>query len=140
MPYSYLHCGKGMNRMNGTKMLLRKRGAMKNEKTVIYISADSMGRGSEELGRLLVRNFLYTVNEGEAPWRIIFINSGVQLAVNGSEVMGTLNQIEVKGTEILSCGTCLDYFGLKTELAAGRVSNMSEILDSLTKATKIISP
>lgn len=113
---------------------------MDTTKVVIYIPADTIGRGSDELGAVLMRNFLYTVQETMTPWRIIFINSGVKLAAQGSAVTAVLKDMEAKGTEILSCGTCLDYFGLKTSLVAGRISNMAEILASLTEATKTVSP
>lgn len=106
---------------------------------VVFIDSDSLGRGSEELGRILMRSFLQTLEQSEAqPQKIILINSGVKLACETSEVLGDLQEFSLKGVEILSCGTCLDYFGIKKKLMVGRVSNMYEILISLTQAGKVM--
>jgi len=106
---------------------------------VVFIESDSIGRGSEELGRILMRSFLHTLVEAEfKPARIIMVNSGVKLTCEGSEVLEDLHQLSRQGTDILSCGTCLDYFGLKTKLQVGRISNMYEILSSLAQAGKVL--
>lgn len=106
---------------------------------VVFIDSDSLGRGPEELGKILIRSFLQTLEQSEAqPQKIILINSGVKLACEGSEVLEDLQEFSLKGIEILSCGTCLDYFGIKKKLRVGRVSNMYEILISLTQAGKVI--
>jgi selenium metabolism protein YedF len=106
---------------------------------VVFIDTDSLGRGSEELGRVLMRSFLQTLEQSEVhPQKIILINSGVKLACEGSEVLEDFQELSAKGTEILSCGTCLDYFGIKKKLSVGRVSNMYEILSSLSQAGKVI--
>lgn len=106
---------------------------------VVFIDTDSLGRGSEELGKILMRSFLQTLEQSEVhPQRIILINSGVKLACEGSEVLEDLQEFAARGVEILSCGTCLDYFGIKKKLIVGKVSNMYEILDSLTRAGKVI--
>jgi selenium metabolism protein YedF len=106
---------------------------------VVFLDSDSLGRGSEELGRILMRSFLQTLEQSDVqPQKIILINSGVKLACQGSEVLEDLREFSAKGVEILSCGTCLDYFGLKKKLMAGKVSNMYEILNSLAQAGKVI--
>ncbi len=106
---------------------------------VVFIDSDSLGRGPEELGKILIRSFLQTLEQSEAqPQKIILINSGVKLACEGSEVLEDLQEFSLKGIEILSCGTCLDYFGIKKKLMVGRVSNMYEILISLTQTGKVI--
>ena len=106
---------------------------------VVFIDSDSFGRGSEELGRILMRSFLQTLEQSEAqPQKIILINSGVKLACEGSEVLEDLQELSGKGVEVLSCGTCLEYFGIKKKLLAGKVSNMYEILMSLASAGKVI--
>ena len=68
------------------------------------------------------------------------MNRGVHLAVSGSEVLDSLKALAAAGCDILVCGTCLDYFGLKEQVAVGRVSNMYEIVETLTEAEKIIAP
>jgi selenium metabolism protein YedF len=106
---------------------------------VVFIDTDSLGRGSDELGRILMKAFLHTLEQSEVhPKQIILINSGVKLACAGSEVLEDLQELSAKKTEILSCGTCLDYFGIKKNLSVGRVSNMYEIINSLAQAGKVI--
>jgi selenium metabolism protein YedF len=110
-------------------------------KTVVYISSCSMGRGDEDLGTKLMRGFLRTwIDSRPMPWRMIFINSGVRLTTVDEEAVEAVSLLEEKGVEILSCGTCLDHFGLKDELRSGRVTNMYEVIDSLNAASKVISP
>ncbi len=74
------------------------------------------------------------------PSRLILINSGVRLASEGSEVLGTLKALSEKGVEILSCGTCLDFYGLKEKLKVGMISNMYDIAQSLLEADRLIRP
>lgn len=106
---------------------------------VVFIDSDSLGRGSEELGKILMRSFLQTLEQSESrPQKIILMNSGVKLSCEGSEVLEDLQEFSRKGVEILSCGTCLDYFGVKKKLRVGKVSNMYEILDSFARAGKVI--
>jgi selenium metabolism protein YedF len=106
---------------------------------VVFLESDSIGRGSEELGRILMRSLLHTLGEAEfKPAKVIMVNSGVKLACEGSEVLEDLHQLSRQGTDILSCGTCLDFFGLKARLKAGRISNMYEILSSLAQAGKVL--
>jgi len=107
--------------------------------SVVFIESDSIGRGSEELGRILMRSFLHTLAEGDfKAAKIIMVNSGVKLTCEGSEVLEDLRHLSGQGTEVLSCGTCLDFFGLKTKVQVGRISNMYEILSSLTQAGKVL--
>jgi len=108
-------------------------------KMVVFIESDTMGRGSEELGRILMRSFFHTLGEAEfRPAKVIMVNGGVKLACEGSEVLEDLRQLSGQGAEILSCGTCLDFFGLKPKLQVGRISNMYEILSSLAQAGKVL--
>jgi len=106
---------------------------------VVFIDGDSMGRGSEELGKVLIRSFLHTLGESDVrPQKLILMNSGVRLACQGSEVIEDLQGLLEKGVDILACGTCLDFFGIKKSLKVGRVSNMYEILESLMKAGRVL--
>jgi selenium metabolism protein YedF len=94
----------------------------------VFISAAGIGAGDEQLGALLMRAFLYTLTEAEAvPARIILMNGGVRLAVEGSESLVNLRRLVERGVEVLACGTCLEFYQLKDALAVGRVSNMYEI-------------
>jgi selenium metabolism protein YedF len=110
-------------------------------KTVAFIGSDVMGGGSDELGRLLLRNFLFTMSEQETiPDLLLFVNAGVKLTASGSEVLEALDRLANKGADIASCGLCLDYFHLKDHLAAGRVTNMLEILEAMQQAGRLIRP
>jgi len=107
--------------------------------TIMLIGTDRMGEGSDELGRLLMKNFIMTLVElKELPDRILFVNSGVLLAVEGSEVVEALEALGNRGVEVLSCGLCLDFFKKKELLAAGGVTNMLTIAESLLQARSVV--
>lgn len=115
--------------------------AVQPRKLLVYINTDTIGVGSDELGRLLMNSFLHTLKELEVlPWRIVFINGGVRLAAGESEHVGVLTDLMNLGTEVLSCGTCLDYFHLKDKVKVGKISNMHEISSSFLQATHVIRP
>lgn len=110
------------------------------EKIVVAITSDVMGSGSDELGRILIKGFIYTLTQMEKkPSAVIFYNSGVLLATEGPQLEDLKNLCDA-GTEILSCGTCLEFFGVKEKLAVGRISNMYTIVETLSGATKVIRP
>ncbi len=111
------------------------------KKVLVLIDGATVGRGDDLLGAVLMKSFLHTLKEIEPrPWRLIFINAGVKLAAEGSELLNVLRELEGLGVEILSCGTCLDFFTLKEKLIAGRVTNMYDIVTSLVSATNVIRP
>lgn len=98
------------------------------------ITQDTLGHGSPELGAVLVKGFMTTLLEVKPqPAVILMINSGVKLAVKGSPVLNQLTTLASRGVSILSCGTCLDYYQLKTELAVGEITNMYTIVETITK-------
>ena len=113
----------------------------KVKKVVIYINSHLMGGGDEALGSFLMKAFLKTLLDLETiPNRLILINSGVQLASEGSKVLDLLVALSEKGVEILSCGSCLDFYGLKGKLKVGVVSNMFEIIQVMMEADRLIRP
>jgi len=113
----------------------------KVKKVVVYINSHLMGGGDEALGSFLMKAFLRTLLDLDAkPNRLILINSGVQLASEGSKVLDSLSALSEKGVEILSCGSCLDFYGLKGKLKVGVVSNMVEIIQSMMGADRLIRP
>jgi selenium metabolism protein YedF len=115
--------------------------AQKAEKVVVYINSNLLGVGEEALGIILMRSFLKTfLDLKPIPSKLIFINSGVRLTTEGSEVIETLKAISEKGVEILSCGTCLDFYGLKEKMRVGIISNMYDIAQSLLEADRLIRP
>jgi selenium metabolism protein YedF len=108
---------------------------------LVYINTDRMGMGAEQLGRLLVTSFLETLAASSVmPSRMIFVNSGVFLTTEGSEVLEILERMEKAGVEILSCGTCLDYYRRTDSLRVGKVGNMAGTVEALMSAGKVVSP
>ena len=111
----------------------------KKKDLVMLIGNDSMGEGPRELGMVLMKGFLYTLTEKRPyPKALLFINSGVKLTAEGSESVDYLRHLESEGVQILSCGTCLDYFNLKNKLLVGGVTNMYTIVEKITAAKNTI--
>lgn len=109
--------------------------------TVVYIAADTMGRGDEILGRKLMKVYLDTLSHFvKEISHVIFVNSGVTLAVHGSPALDHVRDLENMGVAVLSCGACLDHFGIKDQLAVGIVSNMYAILEVKLRAGRILCP
>lgn len=111
------------------------------ENVVVFITSEVLGTGEHELGRVLMRAFIKTLQELEPrPRALIFVNSGVHLASNRSDLLEDLRRLEEEGTDVLSCGTCLDYYHLADELGVGRVTNMFEIVSVLVDADRVLKP
>lgn len=110
------------------------------ESTTIAITSNLMGDGDEELGKILMKNFIYTIKENQFyPSTIVLYNKAVYLSSENSQVIKDLKELEEKGVEILSCGTCLDYYGLKDKLQVGTITNMYKIYEKMAKSKKIIN-
>ena len=108
---------------------------------VVQVTGDTMGTGDTELGALLMRSFLKTQAQLDPkPDAIIFYNSGVKLCCEGSFLLDDLRTLEGAGVEIITCGTCLNYFELVQRLAVGRVTDMLEIAGRLAGAGSIVRP
>ena len=109
------------------------------EKQLILITANVVGHGDDQLGGKLMHNLLATLPEmGSSLWRIILINGGVKLAIEGSSALEHLKKLEDSGVSILVCGTCLDYFNLLEVKAVGETTNMLDVVTSLQLAGKVI--
>lgn len=112
-----------------------------NKKTVVVISSNLMGNGNDQLGRVLMKGFIYALaGLDQLPQAILFYNGGVQLTCEGSDSLEDLQGLEAQGVEILSCGTCLDYYQLKEKLSVGTVTNMYTIVEKQAQADLIIRP
>lgn len=150
MRFAQSHGAKVAIEQKGNDFYLRiekKKGAElpemvhKDEKIVVYINSNLMGVGEEALGTILIRSFLKTLLDLKPiPSKLIFVNAGVWLTTEGSEVLDSLKALSEKGVEILSCGTCLDFYGLKEKLRVGVISNMYDIAQSLLEADRLIRP
>ena len=107
---------------------------------VVFIGKDYIGEGSEELGKNLMRMFLYTLTETEElPTHLLLMNSGVKLAVLDEQTVEHLKTLKNKGVDILVCGACLNYYELANDLKIGSVSNMYDITEKMKQAGKVIS-
>ncbi len=110
------------------------------KKILVLVAADSLGKGDDELGRKIVINFIRTLKEmGDDLWRLVLLNSGVKLAVAGSEVLSQLQELAGKGLGILVCGPCLKTFNLLEQKQVGELTSMLDIVTSMQMADKVIS-
>jgi len=107
---------------------------------VVCITTDLFGTGNEELGEILMKAFLNTLWDYQPrPARLLFINRGVMLTTEGSDVLEVLELLEKEGVEIFSCGTCLAHYGIKDKLRIGKATNMYEMVDALLTAGKVVN-
>lgn len=106
----------------------------------ILIVSDRMGSENHELGRVLMRNFLYALAREETrPVAVMLSNSGVRLACNGSDSLDDLRLMVAAGVTVRACGTCLDYLGVAGELAVGEVGTMNQLVSALTGDDQIVT-
>ena len=133
----YIHIRK-VSGQDGEKM---NEGDERIKKVVVYINSQLLGGGDEDLGSFLMRAFLKTLLDLEKqPSRLILVNSGVQLAVEDSKVLDTLQALSEKGVEIVCCGTCIDFYELKGKMRVGVISNMYDIIQSMLDADRVLRP
>ncbi|MBC5742175.1 sulfurtransferase-like selenium metabolism protein YedF [Lachnospiraceae bacterium MD308] len=111
------------------------------DNTVVVVSSDRMGTGNDELGKVLIKGFIFAVTQLDTlPKTMLFYNGGATLTAEGSDSLEDLKSLEAQGVEIMTCGTCLDYYGLKEKLQVGTVTNMYSIVETMAKAGRIIKP
>jgi len=109
-------------------------------KIVVMAATDRIGHGDDELGRKLMNSFIKTLKEmGPSLWRLVFVNSGVKLAITGSEALPDLQALAASGIKILVCGTCLTHFDLLDKKEVGETTNMLDIVTALQLADKVIN-
>ncbi|MED9965438.1 MAG: sulfurtransferase-like selenium metabolism protein YedF [Blautia sp.] len=109
--------------------------------TVVVISSPRMGEGNDELGTVLMKGFLYALTQlDELPKTILFYNGGATLTCEGSASLEDLKSLEAQGVEILTCGTCLNYYEMSDKLRVGEVTNMYTIAEKMTGAGKLVKP
>lgn len=114
--------------------------AAKKTKLVV-LSADHMGEGAEELGKILMKSFLYALTQqDELPDTILCYNGGAKLTCEGSESLEDLKDLAARGVEILTCGTCLNFYGISEKLQVGSVTNMYDIVERMSSADRVIKP
>jgi selenium metabolism protein YedF len=110
-----------------------------SQRPVIIVGTDKLGNGDDKLGAALMKSYMYALSESEVkPETMLFLNGGVKLTTEGSEVIDSLNALKSHGVEIMSCGTCLDFYGLKEKLVIGSVTNMYTIVEKMNNSSNTI--
>ncbi len=113
----------------------------RKKNTVVVISSRHMGGGSEELGASLMKAFIYALGQqDELPTAILFYNGGAAFTCEDSPALEDIKSLHAQGVEILTCGTCLNYYGLSEKLQVGEVTNMYVIAEKMTQADLIVKP
>lgn len=108
---------------------------------VAVLSANTMGNGEEQLGKILMKSFIFALTkQDQLPEIILCYNSGASLTCEDSDSLEDLKSLEAEGVKILTCGTCLDFYGLKEKLAVGGITNMYEIVEIMESAGTIVRP
>lgn len=111
------------------------------ENTVVVIASATMGEGDPELGRLLMKGYIYALTQLDTlPKTLLFYNGGAALTCEGSVSLEDLKSLEAQGVQILTCGTCLNHYGLTDSLKVGEVTNMYVIAETMAGAAKIVKP
>lgn len=109
-----------------------------NNKGYVF-STDILGSGSDKLGKSLMKGFIYTITETKPyPNFMIFLNGGVKLTTEGSDSIEDLKKLEDAGVRIVSCGTCLDFFEIKTKLLVGQITNMYDIVETINNSDNAV--
>jgi selenium metabolism protein YedF len=106
----------------------------------VVIGRNTMGEGAEDLGKILIKGFIYSLTELPTPPKyVIFFNSGAHLTTGGANTVDDLKKLEGKGTEVLTCGTCVNYYGLQDKLAVGAITDMYGITERMTSVGTVIN-
>jgi selenium metabolism protein YedF len=110
------------------------------KKIMVMVANDRMGHGDDELGEKLIFSFLKTLKEmGDELWRLVFVNNGVKMTIDGSDVLPVIQELEKDGIHILVCGTCLTHFDLLDKKQVGETTNMLDIVTAMQLADKVIN-
>lgn len=113
----------------------------KKKGMVVVLSANVMGTGEEKLGKALMKAFVFALTRQDVlPETILCYNTGAYLTCEGADTLEDMKSLEAEGVNIMTCGTCLDFYGIKEKLAVGSVTNMYEIVETMENAGKLIRP
>ena len=111
------------------------------KKVVVAINSERMGHGHDELGKVLMKGFIFALTQQDIlPSAVLFYNGGANLTIEGSASLEDLKNLADQGVEILTCGTCLNYYNVSDKLAVGEVTNMYAIVEKLTQADLVVMP
>ena len=136
---SFTVIGTGGDSAPGQQPLVTEPASPK-KKIMVMVAADRMGSGDDGLGAKLMINFIKTLKEmGDELWRLVFVNSGVKLTIDGAGTLEDLKGMDEAGLTILVCGTCLDHFKLLEKKQVGQTTNMLDIVTAMQLADKVIN-
>ena len=108
---------------------------------LFFAKSDVMGQGDSQLGQILLRAFVNSLKEAALlPKAILLYNSGIKIALTGTDTAASLQELEEKGVAIIACGTCVDYYEVKNQLAVGMISNMFTLTRYMSEAGHIVYP
>ena len=108
---------------------------------LVVLSGNTMGSGDERLGKALMKAFVFALTKQDVlPETILCYNTGAYLTTDGADTLEDLKLLESEGVTILTCGTCLDFYGLKEKLAVGGITNMYDIVERMESAQTIVRP
>lgn len=131
--------GQSKNTAGPEKNITPEAGA-KESGCVYFITSNLLGQGSPDLGQVLMKSLMVTLAETDpAPHSLLLLNTGVMLACQGSTVLQLLEKIAGRGADVISCGTCLEYYKLKESLSVGRMGNMFDIHNIMSGPRKVIT-
>lgn len=132
--------GEGCAASENCAVDVDQEGAEDNSGLVVAIGRDTMGEGSEELGRILIKGFIFALKELTPPPKtVLFFNSGAYLTSNDSNSLEDIQALEAAGTVILTCGTCTNYYGITEKLGVGEIANMYVIVTEMAGAKRLIN-
>lgn len=138
--YIYLKKPEKNNQEKTTETTIQKENVEIKQSRGYVFTTDKLGNGNDELGKILMKGFIYALSEKKPyPEFLIFLNSGVKLTVEGSDSLDDLKKFEEANIKIVSCGTCLDFFGVKDKLSVGAISNMYDIVETISDSTNTIT-
>jgi len=109
--------------------------------TVVAISSGEMGQGDPVLGKMLMKGFVFALTQQDIlPSTILFYNSGAFLTCEETPILDDLRSLEAQGVEILTCGTCLNHYGLAEQLKVGATTNMYVVVEKMLQAGSVVKP
>ena len=110
------------------------------QEVTVFVGSSAFGQGSPELGHILIKGLIYAMSQAdEPPHRIVFFNDGAQFTCEGSELLDDIRELANRGCEVLTCGTCLDFHGIKDKLAVGGVTNLYAISEIALGPDKVVT-
>jgi selenium metabolism protein YedF len=108
---------------------------------VVAITSDKMGEGDDDLGHLLISNFIKALKDlDKLPQHIVFYNKGVTLAVKDSPVIDHIKDLDKMGVELHLCATCVNHYKLENNVVVGTLSNMYSIAEIMASAGNVVKP